>query len=107
VSLLIKLLIAFPRLAEALRSIIDRYEEHLYVNRHRNMRDVIDDWMQSDSSSDKSSLLYQEARSTGVDATTEGVDWGDVTPHKRLGEQCPLNVKDCPCARNINPTKED
>jgi hypothetical protein len=75
---------------------MEAYEEKLYVERHSNMRDVIDEWMHSDSSSDKAPL----------DNGPEADGGGDVTLHKRLREQCPLNEKDCPFAKNTSQTKE-
>lgn len=109
VSLLVKLLIAFPRLAEAFRGLMDAYEEKLYVERHSNMRDVIDEWMHSESSSDKAPLLFRESQSATLDRRAEADSGRDVTLHKRLREQpgCPLNEKDCPFVKNTNPKKED
>lgn len=108
VSLLVKLLIAFPRLAEALRGLMEAYEEKLYVERHSNMRDVIDEWMHSESSADKAPLLFKEGKSAAVDRRAEADSGRDVTLHKRLREQpgCPLKEKDCPFAKNTSQTKE-
>lgn len=108
VSLLVKLLIAFPRLAEAFRGLMEAYEEKLYVERHSNMRDVIDEWMRSDSSSDKAPLLFREGQRASMDARTEADRGRDVTLHKRPREQhtCPLNAKDCPLEKNTSQTKE-
>ena len=83
VSLLVKLLLAFPKLAEAFRGVMDAYEEHLYVQRHSNMRDVIDDWMRSDSSSDKAPLLFREITESPRHRPSPETDGGgDVTPHQ-------------------------
>ena len=106
VSLLVKLLISFPRLAEAFRGLMEAYEEKLYVERHSNMRDVIDEWMHSYSSSDKAPLLFREGQRAAMDNGPEADGGGDVTLHKRLREQCPLNEKDCPFAKNTSQTKE-
>jgi hypothetical protein len=85
---------------------MEAYEEKLYVERHSNMRDVIDEWMHSDSSSDKAPLLFREGGQTTMDNGPEADGGGDVTLHKRLREQCPLNEKDCPFAKNTSQTKE-
>jgi len=108
VSLLVKLLISFPRLAEAFRGLMEAYEEKLYVERHSNMRDVIDEWMHSDSSSDKAPLLFREGQRAAMDNGPEADGGGDVTLHQRPREQptCPLNEKDCPFAKNTSQTKE-
>jgi len=108
VSLLVKLLISFPRLAEAFRGLMDAYEEKLYVERHSNMRDVIDAWMHADSSSDKAPLLFRESKRTSMDGGTEAGGGGDVTLHQRPREhsRCPLNEKDCPFAKNTSQKKE-
>ena len=45
VSLLVKFLISFPKLAEAFRGVMDAYEERLYMERHNNMRGAIDEWI--------------------------------------------------------------
>ena len=105
-SLLVKMLIAFPRLAEAFRGLMEAYEEKLYVERHSNMRDVIDEWMHSESSSDKAPLLFREGQSAAVDSGPEADGGRDVTLHKRPREQCPLNEKDCPFAKNTSQIKE-
>lgn len=88
---------------------MDAYEEKLYVERHSNMRDVIDEWMYSESSSDKAPLLFRESQSATVDRRAKADSGRDVTLHKRLREQpgCPLNEKDCPFAKNTSQTKED
>ena len=98
VSLLVKLLISFPRLAEALRGLMDSYEDHLYAKRHGNMRVVIDDWMRSESSSDTPPLLFREIGPTKLYPNPETNGGGDVTLHQRLRERCPINAKDCPFA---------
>jgi len=98
VSLLVKLLISFPRLAEAFRGLMDSYEDHLYAERHSNMRDVIDDWMQSESSSDKAPLLFREIGQTKLYPNPETDGGGDVTLHQRFREQCPMIGIDCPYA---------
>ena len=85
---------------------MEAYEEKLYVERHSNMRDVIDEWMHSDSSSDKAPLFFREGQRADVDSGPETDGGGDVTLHKRLREQCPLNEKDCPFAKNTSPIKE-
>lgn len=85
---------------------MEAYEEKLYVERHSNMRDVIDEWMHSDSSSDKAPLLFREGGQTTMDNGPEADGGGDVTLHKRFREQCPLNEKDCPFAKNTSQTKE-
>lgn len=105
-SLLVKMLIAFPRLAEAFRGLMEAYEEKLYVERHSNMRDVIDEWMHSESSSDKAPLLFREGQSAAVDQGAKTDSGRDVTLHKRPGEQCPINEKDCPFAKNTSQKKE-
>ena len=94
--LLIKLLISFPKVAEAFRGLLDGYEEELYRRRHSDMRDVIDDWMRSDSSSDKASLLFREAKSTSIQPRREENIGRDTSLHQRPRERCPLNEKDCP-----------
>ena len=107
VSLLVKLLLAFPKLAETCRGVMDAYEEHLYVKRHSRMRDVIDQWMHVESEADKAPLLFREARTTQRHRpSTETDGGGDVTPHQQPREQCPLNAKDCPFVKNTSPTKE-
>lgn len=107
VSLLVKLLISFPRLAEALRGLMEAYEEKLYAERHSNMRDVIDEWMRSDSSSDTAPLLFKESKRAAVDSRPKAGGGGDVILHKRPRElQCPVNEKDCPFAKNTSQTKE-
>jgi len=98
VSLLVKLLISFPKLAEAFRSVMDAYEESLYAKRHSNMRDVIDDWMQSESSSDTPPLLFRETGPTKLYPNPETDGGGDVTLHQRFREQCPMIGIDCPYA---------
>ena len=105
--LLIKLLISFPKLAEALRGLLDSYEEELYRRRHSDMRDVIDDWMRSDSSSDKASLLFREAKPTSIQSRREKNIGGDTSLHQRPRERCPENEKDCPLEKNTSPKKED
>lgn len=85
---------------------MEAYEEKLYVERHSNMRDVIDEWMYSDSSSDKAPLLFREGQRATMDNGPEAGGGGDVTLHQRLREQCPLNEKDCPFAKNTSQTKE-
>ena len=94
--LLIKLLISFPKVAEALRGLLDGYEEELYRRRHSDMRDVIDDWMRSDSSSDKASLLFREAKSTSIQPRREENIGGDAPLHQQPRERCPVNEKDYP-----------
>jgi hypothetical protein len=98
VSLLVKFLISFPKLAEAFRGVMDAYEERLYMERHNNMRGAIDEWMHSDSSSDKAPLLFRETGPTKLHPNPETDGGGDVTLHKRLREQCPISAKDCPFA---------
>ncbi len=70
------------------------------------MRDVIDEWMHSDSSSDKAPLLFREGQRATMDNGPKADGGGDVTLHQRLREQCPLNEKDCPFAKNTSQTKE-
>ena len=98
VSLLVKLLISFPKLAEAFRGVMDAYEESLYAKRHSNMRDVIDEWMHSDSSADTPPLLFREIGPTKLHPNPETDGGGDVTLHQRLREQCPMIGIDCPYA---------
>ena len=105
--LLIKLLISFPKVAEALRGLLDSYEEELYRRRHSDMRDVIDDWMRSDSSSDKAPRVFREAGSTSIQSRREKNIGGDTSLHQRPRERCPLNEKDCPLEKNTSPKKED
>ncbi len=85
---------------------MEAYEEKLYVERHSNMRDVIDEWMHSDSSSDKAPLLFREGQRATMDNGPKADGGGDVTLHQRLREQCPLNEKDCPFAKNTSQIKE-
>lgn len=106
--LILKLLVVFPRIAEALRGLLDDYEKECYRRRHSRMRGVVDAWMLSDSPPLKTPRVYREAGQTSIHDRGEEDLGDDATLHKRLREQpCPVNEKDCLSEKSISPKKED
>lgn len=104
--LLLKLLLAFPKVAEALRGLLERYEEERYRRRRSRMGGVIDAWMHTESTSDTSPRVFREARPTPLQSRGEENLGGNTSLHQRTRE-CPLNEKDCPLEKNTSPKKED
>lgn len=63
ISSIVKLLIAFPKLADLFFKVQESYVKKTKLKRHKRSHDLIDEWVRGDSKANKDSGVHRKAPS--------------------------------------------